>query len=405
MKGVILAAGKGEDLLPLTADTPKALIPIMGKPLILYQIEKLRQHGITDITIVIGHLGAKIRNFLGSGEDFGVKLRYVEQSPSKIGINEAIKTIIPYFKNETTFILQHTDIMSDVALVTRTLNALDNLGADMAIAVALQSQIAEFGVVTLDTQGFLEHVYEETEVREGNYVIAGTFVLTPAIFHYIEQGLPFNEAFNHFIKDGGKVACGVWTEPWVDVGQPWDILLANKLALETISNTVIHPSATIESNTQIIGPVIINEGATILHGTVIRGPAYIGKNVFIGNNALIRKGVVIEEGSTVGMGSEIKGATLMKGANVSRLCFIGDSVLGENATIHAGCVTVNKPKGTIKAILQNKDVEVPLEKFGAVIGPHSTLWPNITLLPGTIVDAKSELTPNQLVSGRIAKGN
>ncbi len=405
MKGVILAAGKGEDLLPLTAETPKALIPIMGKPLIVYQIEKLREHGIVDITIVIGHLGDKIRDFLGSGENYGVKLRYVKQPPSKIGINEAIKMIIPYFKDESMFVLQHTDIMSDIGLITRTLNAMDNLGADMAIAVALQSQLAEFGVVTLDAQGFLRHVYEEAEVREGNYVIAGTFVLTPAIFPYLEQGLPFNEAFNHYINDGGKVACGVWTEPWVDVGQPWDILLANRLVLETLTNTIIHPSATIESNTQITGPVIIQEGATILHGTVIRGPAYIGKNVFIGNNALIRKGVVIEEGSKIGMGSEIKGSTLMRGSNVSRLCFIGDSVLGENATVHAGCVTVNKPKGTIRAILQNKDVEVPLPKFGAVIGPHSTLWPNITLLPGTIVDAKSELTPNQLVSGRIAKGN
>lgn len=405
MKGVILAAGKGEDLLPLTAETPKALIPIMGKPLILYQIEKLKKHQITDITIVIGHQGEKIRDFFGSGDDYGVRIRYVEQPPNKGGINEAIKAIIPLFKEDTHFILQHTDIMSNVNLITRTLNALDNLGADMAIAVALQSQIAEFGVVTIDNRGFLKHVYEETEVREGNYVIAGTFVLTPAIFPYIEKGLPFNEAFNQFIKDGGTVACGVWTEPWVDVGQPWDVLLANRLVLDTLEQTTIHPSATIESNTQITGPVVIGEGAVILHGTVIKGPAYIGRNVFVGNNVLIRKGVVIEEGSTIGMGSEIKSSTLMENSTVSRLCYIGDSILGERATVHAGCVTVNKAKGKIKAILQNNEVEVPLEKFGAVIGPQSTLWPNITLLPGTIIDAKSELTPNQLVSGRIAKGN
>ena len=406
MKAVILAAGLGQDLLPLTATTPKALIPVLGKPLIAYQIEKLKAHQINEIFVVIGHMGEMIKNQLGSGDQFGVNLKYVEQPPTKFGIDEAVKTIATYLKNEEMFVLQHTDIISDTALITRTLNALDNLGADMSMAVALQLQTAEFGVVTLDNQGFLQHVYEETEVQEGNYVIAGTFVLTPKIFDYLEKGYHFNEAFNQFIKEGGKVACAIWTEPWVDVGQPWDVLIANRLMLEKMQYTTIHPSAMIESNTQIVGPVHIEEGVTVLQGSIIKGPAYIGKNVFIGNNALIRKGTVIEEGSVIGMGCEIKGSVLMKEATVSRLCYIGDSIVGEHSTIHAGCVTVNKSKtGKISAILPSKEVEVPLPKFGAVIGPNSILWPNITLLPGTIIDQNSEINANQLISGRIAQGN
>ncbi len=398
-----MAAGPGEALLPITSSIPKAMVPILGKPLIEYQIEKLAALKINEIIIVVGPMGNQIRSYLENGSRFGVEINYLEQPKDKNGIDEAIKLLKPLLEHEDLFVLQHTDIISDPSLITRTLNSLDNLGADMAIAVCLQSDIAEFGVVNIDPQGYLEHVYEEGSKVKGNYVIGGTFVLTPKIFSYLDQGYHFNDAFNQFIKDGGKIACGVWTDSWVDVGQPWDIIKATRLVIEDLTYTRIHPKAKVEGNTQILGPVIIEEGATVSHGSVIKGPAYIGKNVFIGNNVLIRSNAVIDDNCVIGMGSEIKGSVLMKDATVSRLSYIGDSVVCQNASIHAGCVTINKSKnGSITSVVQNQRVIVPLQKFGAVFGPNSTVWPNVTLMPGTIIEANTEVLPNQVVSGRIA---
>ncbi len=83
MQAVIMAGGKGTRLAALTKDEiPKPMVEVAGKPLLLWQVERLKAHGITDILMVIGHLGEKIQEYFGDGERFGVRIRYfVEETP------------------------------------------------------------------------------------------------------------------------------------------------------------------------------------------------------------------------------------------------------------------------------------------------------------------------------------
>lgn len=397
MKGAILAAGSGENLYPYTANVPKAMLSVMGKPLLEYTIDRLKAHKITEITIVVGPFAEQIRSYFKSGDDFGVALHYKTQEQK--GIDGAVLALAGDFAGEDLFVLTHTDIIADYGLLTRTLNAVDNLGADMGVAVALQKEIQDFGVVTLNSRGLVKEVYPSGEAGKGNYVVAGTFVLSGKIFTYLQKGIPFNQCFNAFIKDGGTVAGGIWNDRWVDVGHPWDLLRATDMLLGGITETRIHPSAEIAPTATLSGPIVIEEGVKILNGAVIRGPVHLRKGCMIGNNSLIRDGTVIGEHSIVGMSCEIKHSILDAKATIARLSYIGDSIVGRKAVVHAGCVTVNQhiPTKDIVAKINGTDHIVPLPKFGAIIGPKAYIGPQCTMMPGVLIDEQQIIKPGQIL--------
>ncbi|MCE7735862.1 MAG: NTP transferase domain-containing protein [Candidatus Heimdallarchaeota archaeon] len=401
MKGVILAAGHGEELKPLTDNISKPMIPILDKPMIQYAIERFSSNGITDLIIVTKENNTEIQDYFNDGEALSVRITYVSQKSE--GIDGAILSVSDYFKETEQFILTHCDIIASSNLLTRTLNAADNLGSDMALAVTLQSELQDFGVVTINTDGFVEEVISEDGGTAGNYVVAGTFLLTGKIFAYLKQGIAFNECFNSYIKEGGLVATGVWNETWIDIGRPWDILRATSYLLSALSYSRISTKVTIEHNVEIKGPVIIEEGAKILNGTVIQGPVYVGKNAFIGNNSLIRDCSVIDDWAKIGMGVEVKNSVIMKGASIARLSYVGSSIIGPKATLHSGAITIitKKPFGPITTTIQGKEVVVPLDKFGAIVGSNSHVGEHSSLFPGTIIDSNAIVPPNTAVGGQI----
>ncbi len=405
VKGIILAAGSSKSLELLTNNKPVALLEVLGIPLIEYQFRMLRDHEIRDIYVVVNKGDNSIKELYGNGTDLGIHINYIVQNPKVPGIDGAVLSVKEIFNDGSEqFVMLHVDTITDSKILTRTLNALDNLGADMALSVVLEKKVSQFGVVGVSPQGLVEKIYPEGERDEGNYIVSGVFVLTADIFNYLKPNVPFNQSLNHFIENDGKIACGVWNEPWVDVGRPWNLLRANKMILGTKQVSIIHPETNIEGGTQIIGPVIIEKGVTILHGSVIRGPVYIGENTFIGNNSLVRKDTIIEKNSVIGMGVEVKGSLVMEGSTVSRQCFVGDSIVGKKAVVQAGCVTVNKIKGQdhIFALVDGKKEQIPTIKFGAVFGTHSVIWPNVTSLPGTLVNQNVTIGPNQVIRGTIS---
>ena len=112
MQAVIMAGGKGTRLAALTKDEiPKPMVEVAGKPLLLWQVERLKAHGITDILMVIGHLGEKIQEYFGDGERFGVRIRYfVEETPlGTAGSFYYLKDMV-----EETFFMMSGDLFFDI---------------------------------------------------------------------------------------------------------------------------------------------------------------------------------------------------------------------------------------------------------------------------------------------------
>lgn len=402
MKAIILAAGEGEALRPITDVISKPMIQILDKPLLQYAIDRLLFNGITEICIVISKNDNEIRSYFADGRNFGASISYAEQDES--GISGAVLAAESFVKGEEQFILLHSDIICSPEILSRTLNAIGSSGTDMAIAVTLQLEVLDFGVARISS-GFVESIIDEGDEGESHYVIAGVFILTNKIFEYLKKGFAFNNALNEFIKDGNKIAAGIWNEIWIDIGRPWDLLRAGKFLLSQLDHARISANAYIEDNVDIKGPVIIEAGAEILNGTIIKGPVYIGKNTFIGNNTLIRDNAIISDTAKIGMGCEIKSSIIMRGASIARLSYIGTSIVGPHSTVHSGAITINLPipKAPIIMEIQGEQVTVPLPKFGAVIGPRAQVSPNVSLSPGTIIDTDVVIAPNTSISGRIKK--
>ncbi|MHA2502067.1 MAG: sugar phosphate nucleotidyltransferase [Candidatus Kariarchaeaceae archaeon] len=401
MKGVILAAGPGEALKPLTENVSKPMIRILDRPLIQFAIDRLVHSGIRDIIIVIPEGDTEIRSYANAANE-SLDLRYVQQKEE--GLDAAIRSVQSQFSEDDQFILTHSDIVTNPKLVTRTLNAADNTGAEWALAVALQSETQDFGQVTLDANGLVDSIITSPDEDSSNYVVAGTFLLTGKIFNYLSQGFSFNECFNRFIADGGEVAGGIWNETWIDVGRPWDVLRATNYMLEKLEYSRIAADVKIGANVEIIGPVFIESGAEILNGTVLKGPVYVGKKAFIGNNSLIRDFSAIYDEAKIGMGVEIRSSVVMEKASIARLSYVGASIVGRESTMHSGAITINtnSPPSPIYVKIDGKDFKVPLDKFGAVIGPCSHIGVHTSLQPGTIVDAYVVIQPHQIVSGWVS---
>jgi len=399
MKGIILAAGQGNDLKPLTNHLPKPMIKILDKPLIQFAVDRLTHCGIQEIIIVIPKDDVLITSYFQQTPQ-NSHIEFVNQSGK--GIDGAIKSVSKIFNEDDQFLLTHSDIVTADHITTRTLNAAHNSGADMAIAVSLEREVQDFGMVSIDSDGYVDEILSPNETDKSNYIVAGTFLLNGKIFNYLNQGISFNDCFNHFISDGGKIVAGIWNDTWIDVGRPWDVLRASYFMLKKLKVSYISSNVEIGPNVEINGPVIIEDGVKILNGTIINGPVHIGENAFIGNNTLIRDNTSIQDNAKIGMGVEIRSSIIMSNASIARLSYIGASIIADNVTIHSGVITIvnNSPPSEIHASLSDGSSHiVPLNKFGAVIGSNSHIGVHTSLKPGTIINSNSIIEPNQVCNG------
>ncbi|MEZ0320168.1 MAG: nucleotidyltransferase family protein [Pyrobaculum sp.] len=173
MQAVILAGGFGKRLAPLTSETPKPLLPVGGKPILVRQIEWLKTFGITDIILAVGYLRQKVFEVMGDGRKFGVRIFYsVEEEP--LGTGGAVRNA-SLFIHDDLFVVVNGDVLTNVP-IGEMVEALD--GADGAIAlVPLRSP---YGVVEFDQQGYIT-AFKEKPLLEGFFINAGVYVLKKKI--------------------------------------------------------------------------------------------------------------------------------------------------------------------------------------------------------------------------------
>ena len=397
MKALILAGGRGKEFLPLTKNRSKVMISLLGKPILEYIIETLKENGITDITIVAGYFEETIREYFKKGEEFGVNITYRSQGES-YGIEKAIMVAKDHFIQETEFLMVYGDIISSTSFISRVLNTYDNTAADRVMSLTLSSEKNVFGTVDIKANGQVEKVnVGEQRAVKNRYIVAGSFILTPEVFEQIEEGITFSESFNKAIEQGKTVAGAIISDDWVDIGRPWDLFEATKILFARYKGIHIAEETSIGANVTFEGgPIIIRSGVKIKAGTHISGPVYIGKDCFIGNNSLVRENSVIGEKSLIGMGVEVKNSITLEGAIINRLCYIGDSVIGKEVSVNSGTMTVNVKFPEMKEIVMTvKEEKMPtgLKKLGTVIGDNSIIGSNTTIFPGIKIGNDVNIEP------------
>ncbi|HAX45498.1 MAG TPA: GlmU protein [Nitrospina sp.] len=385
MKAIILAAGKGAKLSPFSNTRPVPMISIAGKTLLENSLCQLKNAGISDVYIVVGHHKERVQDFVAEKSGDGMNIHCLEQKKNA-GIGDAVRQVKDKISQGEYFLLIYGDTLTDENIYSKVQQSFHSFKCPVA-SICLPPSNESFGNVFLNAKMKITKIIEKPKGNNfGNYVLAGVFILPESFFGLLEKKkLSMEKAIKALVKEGSLMA-SMWEDEWLDIVYPWEILQANRIVLDSWTESSIAKSAIMESNVTIQGVVNIEEDVVIKAGAVLEGPCSIGKGTYIGNNSLIRSYTSIGSKCAVGYGVELKNCVVLDNSGIGRLSFVGDSVIGENVDIGAGCMTVNRTVDWQKVHVKNGKSSFPsgLVKLGAFVGDDVTIGAGNIIQPGTV---------------------
>jgi len=390
---LILAAGKGNRMWPLTENSPKPLLPICGVPIIERQIYELKKVGVVNIYILIGYQMKDISDRIGNGDKYDININYITQEEQK-GTGHAVlqaKGII-----EGRFYCINGDMIIDAANL-KNLNQDEN---HLAMMVTEVKDCSNFGVVE-SKKNYLVSIIEKGLKGKG-IINAGSYIFNEKIFdaiNCIEKSIRGEYELTDALQSIAKeIKIVKHTGFWKDIGSPWDLITANEFYIENISDV---NKGLIEDNVTIKGDFYLGKNSTIKSGTYIEGPVWIGENCVIGPNAYLRKGTVLCGSNKVGGSSEVKNSILMEGAKAPHHNYVGDSIIGKNSNLGSGTKIANLrlDKNTINVIHRGRKIDSGRRKLGAIIGDNVNTGINTSINAGTILGSYVKIGPGSSVSG------
>ena len=333
MKGIILHAGHGTRLRPLTHTGPKQLLPIANKPMSEYCIESLKDAGITEIAVVIGGIGSnKVKEYYNNGEKFGVKITYIEQDTPR-GIAHAVGLCHDFVNNEKFVVF-----LGDNLINTSIDNFRKNFEDSDSEALLLLCEVEnpeQFGIAYLDNDK-ISKMIEKPKHSESNLAITGIYFLTPKIFEKIKKLKPswrneleIVDALQMILDRNEKISYNIITDFWKDTGTPNDIIRANEIILNNMKHSFFD---TKEIDIEISNNVTIGLKTAIKNDCKIIGPVIIGKNCIIENSATIGPNVSIGDNSKISKCTLIN-SIVMSHCNIDTKTSIKDSIIASNSEI------------------------------------------------------------------------
>lgn len=336
MKGIILHGGHGTRLRPLTHTGPKQLLPIANKPMSQYALEDLKTAGITEIGIIVGDVYPdKVKEYYGTGEEFGVKITYIYQDQPK-GISHAIRLCKDFIGNDK-FIVYLGDNVLRKNLIDYT-KKFTSSDSDAMILLCEVNEPQRFGIAELDKKnpGKIRKIMEKPKYPSSNLAVIGIYFLTPKIFDVIDNLKPswrgeleITDALDMLINDGNNIEYDIVTGWWKDTGTPEDIIHANKLVLDSIGT---ENQFLIDSDAQIKDQIIVGKGSTISRDSFVKGPVIIGKNCKIGPS--VRLGPYVSVGDNCKLTKcEIQDSIIMNDCVIDAKVDFSNSIIAHNSEI------------------------------------------------------------------------
>jgi bifunctional UDP-N-acetylglucosamine pyrophosphorylase/glucosamine-1-phosphate N-acetyltransferase len=408
MKAVILAAGEGVRLQPITSTRPKHLIKVGGKPILEHCLNAVRTSGIEEALIVIHYMGEAIRQYFGDGKKFGLKIEYVEQK-AVLGTGNAVSMVEPYVKDD--FLLVYGDLLFSAEAVKNVIDLHRKEKPVATMAVVPVGNPEDYGIVELEDEKHVKRIAEKPNREEApsNLANAGVYVFSTEIFDKIRETSAsargeweITDAISQLSKEKKTVLVAkISSGDWIDIGRPWDLLEANRWTLERRDHKVY---GLVENGAHLIGPVSVAETARIRSGAYIEGPVFIDEESDIGPNCYVRPYTSIGKKVRIGNACEIKNSIIMDNVHIGHLSYVGDSILGENCNLGAGTITANYrlDGGTIKMVVKDKVVDSGRTKLGAVLGDNVKAGINALFMPGVKVGCNSWVGPNVVVHRDVA---
>ncbi len=393
MKAVILAAGEGRRMHPLTYTRPKVMLPIANKPILEHLLIQAKKAGIEDFIFVIGYHGETVRRYFGDGNRWRVNIDYVTQR-RQLGTAHALRMAQGFV--DSKFLLLNGDILvkeSDIARI---------MARDGIILGVIEAENTEdLGVVEVARNRVIR-IYEKVAIPPSNLVNAGIYLLTPGIFDALARTrrsprgeYEITDSLQLLIDEGGPVSYEK-LDYWLDLGCPWDLLKANESTVWEIEPGNL---GEIEENVTIKGRASIGKGTVIRANSYISGPVVIGENCEIGPNCYIRPVTSIGNNCHIGNGVEIKNSIIMNGTKLPHQNYVGDSVIGERCNFGAGTKIANLRLNE-KEIRVGK-IETRRRKLGAIVGDEVKTGINASINVGSLIGNATWIGPGAVASGVI----
>ena len=346
MKAVILAGGQATRLLPLTCNTPKAMLPVLNIPFLEHVLRYLSKHRVKDIILAQGYLAQPIESYLGDGSQLGVKLNYVvEDTP--LGTAGAVKNTEKYL--DETFLVLNGDIFTDLDITAMIGHHLERK-AKATIALTPVDDPTSYGLVETEARDRITQFLEKPSRSQvtTNMVNAGTYVLEPEILAQIPPQTKVSierEVFPLLLEQGKPVYAYPSSVYWIDTGTPEKYLRlhrdllngkSNQYAAASPEEVVIGEQSYIHPTARIKGPVIIGNNCTIGRNTRLTGPVVIGSGCTILEDTVI-EGSIIWRNTQLGQRINLRNSIIADNCRLTADNTIEDSILSDNVTIARGC--------------------------------------------------------------------
>jgi len=395
LKAIILAAGQGTRMGPLTRNTPKVMLPIANKPLLYHVIKSAHDAGIKDFVVVVGYGEQIIKEYFKDGSDMGFRIEYVHQE-KQLGTADAIGSV-ENMVDERFLVLN-----GDIIVSTAHIKNLIGCKSDAVITARYVDNPSEYGVLQVKEKKVLR-IIEKPINPPTNLANAGIYVFPVSIFDAIHKtGLSvrkeyeITDSLQMLIDEGKDVGFLALHDKWMDIGKPWELLEANEYLLSSLQSVItgdIEPFATLK------GSISVGERTIIRNGAYIVGPVIIGNDCDIGPNCYIRSGTSIGDNVRIGNAVEIKNSIIMKGTHIGHLSYVGDSIIGERCNFGAGTKVANlRHDGkTIRVMLKGKLMDSGRRKLGTIMGDDVHTGINSMINVGAVIGNKAMIAPGELV--------
>ena len=319
---MILAAGQGTRVRPLTKQTPKPMVPILGKPVLEYIIEHLARYGVKEIMVNVAFNHWKIENYFGDGHRWGVEIGYSYEGvrehgeivPKPLGSAGGMRAIQDFsgFFDDTTIVMCGDAIIDlDIRAALFEHKAKQAVASVVTLEVP-QDQVKNYGIVVADKEGRVTSFQEKPSPEEAksNLASTGIYIFEPSVLDLVPQGKEFDigsQLFPMLVDKGLPFYAQSRYFNWIDIGRVtdyWSVcqrVLRGEVAQMDMPGTEVRPGVWVGLNTKvdwdsvkITGPVYIGSGSCIEAGVTIEGPTWIGHGSRLRKNSKVVRSVLFE---------------------------------------------------------------------------------------------------------------
>ncbi|MET9483432.1 glucose-1-phosphate thymidylyltransferase [Streptomyces sp. SID3212] len=331
MKALVLSGGAGTRLRPITHTSAKQLVPVANKPVLFYGLEAIAEAGITEVGVIVGDTADEIREAVGDGSQFGMRITYLQQE-APLGLAHAV-LIAREFLGDDDFVMY----LGDNFIVGGISGLVDGFRADRPDAQILLTQVpnpTSFGVAELDVGGRVVALEEKPKQPKSDLALVGVYLFTPAVHEAVRSiepswrgELEITHAIQWLIDQKKDVRSTTISGYWKDTGNVTDMLEVNRSVLERIEPFC---EGTVDADSEIIGRVRIEKGAKVT-GSRIVGPAIIGADTVV-SDAYIGPFTSVSEECTI-EDSEIEYSIILRGASITGVRRVEASLIGRNVEV------------------------------------------------------------------------